>query len=126
MFVAIGNFPLLTSLLSIDELTGKPVIPAIPHTQGMKYYSLYKFINCAFFLFSHSIFFKIFFSFHKYFIPDVPEGQKPGRPINVTVDPVSGGWVIRYAGRVNMTKGIFFYLYIILTSNNFCWELGLH
>lgn len=33
------------------------------------------------------------------FIPhveDAPEGQKPGMPINVTVDAVSGGWVIRW------------------------------
>ena len=27
---------------------------------------------------------------------DAPEGQKPGMPINVTVDAVSGGWVIRW------------------------------
>ena len=26
---------------------------------------------------------------------DAPEAQKPGRPLNVTVDAVSGGWVIR-------------------------------
>jgi len=29
-------------------------------------------------------------------IEDAPEGQKPGMPINVTVDAVSGGWVIRW------------------------------
>merc|ERR1719232_2143558 len=27
---------------------------------------------------------------------NAPEGQKPGMPINVTVDAVSGGWVIRW------------------------------
>ena len=27
---------------------------------------------------------------------DAPEAQKPGMPINVTVDAVSGGWVIRW------------------------------
>ena len=34
------------------------------------------------------------FSFIDHFV-DAPEGQKPGMPINVTVDAVSGGWVIR-------------------------------
>jgi len=50
----------LTSLLSVDDLTGSTVIPLIPH------------------------------------IEDAPEGQKPGMPINVTVDAVSGGWVISW------------------------------
>ena len=31
----------------------------------------------------------------QYFPADAPEAQKPGRPLNVTVDAVSGGWVIR-------------------------------
>ena len=31
-----------------------------------------------------------------FFSLDAPEGQKPGMPINVTVDAVSGGWVIRW------------------------------
>ena len=29
------------------------------------------------------------------FPADAPEAQKPGQPLNVTVDAVSGGWVIR-------------------------------
>ena len=32
-------------------------------------------------------------------VADAPEGQKPGMPINVTVNAVSGGWVIRYPAR---------------------------
>ena len=31
------------------------------------------------------------------FLTDAPEAQKPGQPLNVTVDAVSGGWVIRWA-----------------------------
>merc|ERR1719336_2625645 len=57
---AIGNFPALTSLLSIDDLTGSTVIPLIAHEA------------------------------------DAPEAQKPGQPLNVTVDAVSGGWVISW------------------------------
>ena len=37
-------------------------------------------------------------SVHLIQILDAPEGQKPGMPINVTVDAVSGGWVIRLIG----------------------------
>ena len=33
-FIDIGNFPALTSLLSIDDLTGSTVIPLIPHEAG--------------------------------------------------------------------------------------------
>ena len=33
-FIAIGNFPALTSLLSVDDLTGSPIIPLIPHEAG--------------------------------------------------------------------------------------------
>ena len=33
-FIAIGNFPALTSLLSVDDLTGSTVIPLIPHEAG--------------------------------------------------------------------------------------------
>ena len=33
-FIDIGNFPALTSLLSIDDLTGSTVIPLIPHESG--------------------------------------------------------------------------------------------
>ena len=32
---------------------------------------------------------------YKVFPVDAPEAQKPGQPLNVTVDAVSGGWVIR-------------------------------
>ena len=43
--------------------------------------------------------------------PDAPEGQKPGMPINVTVDAVSGGWVIRY-GQIVVTC-IVLYCYVV-------------
>ena len=33
---------------------------------------------------------------YKVFPVDAPEAQKPGQPLNVTVDAVSGGWVIRW------------------------------
>ena len=37
VFIAIGNFPALTSLLSIDDLTGSTVIPLIAHEAGKKH-----------------------------------------------------------------------------------------
>ena len=45
VFIAIGNFPALTSLLSIDDLTGSTVIPLIAHEAGKKHRNTQKFTN---------------------------------------------------------------------------------
>jgi hypothetical protein len=34
-------------------------------------------------------------------LSDAPAYEKPGKPVNVTVVAVNGGWVIRYARKRN-------------------------
>ena len=45
----------------------------------------------------HKYRYKCWYSDTDCFLADAPEAQKPGQPLNVTVDAVSGGWVIRWA-----------------------------